>query len=350
MNDKPSTNNTVVILGAGASFASAFKLPLMEGFFGEDLTAFPRLSGFLNRFYGGRKASSFNLEEVLGYLDLSRNRIILWEPRRQLAKGVRYDEAYAECIAYLKHRLSLPPQADPCALHTKLLSSLDRGDTIVSLNYDLIADRALSAVESLSAPPSRGFRLKKLGDLLQPRASYNNRSSPALTTEEVGSGFFLKLHGSLDWLSCPSPDCPNHQTVFPLRYWEALGINEGALCRACGVPLEVVLLPPVSAKRFDERGKLSLLWKIAYEELTVARRWVLIGLSLPASDFELRWLLKQAIENRDGAPLEVEVVNPNKDHCMAIRATLAGETHTLNDFDSFAAYVEAAARRHESIR
>ena len=120
----------------------------------------------------------------------------------------------------IKARLSLPPRPAPCALHAKLFSLLNREDTIVSFNYDLVADSSLSAVESLPSPPSRGFRLKKLGSVKVPQP--RTITDPLLTDEEVGSGFFLKLHGSLDWLSCPSPDCPNHQAVFPLRYWEAL--------------------------------------------------------------------------------------------------------------------------------
>lgn len=69
---------TILLLGSGASAASTFKLPTMTGFFASGLTEEPKLESFLKLFYSGRPPQSYNLEEILGYLDLAQARLQLW--------------------------------------------------------------------------------------------------------------------------------------------------------------------------------------------------------------------------------------------------------------------------------
>jgi len=68
-------NKTVLILGAGASLASDFNLPVMAGFFGPHRDEFTDLFNFLEWLYPNHESSQYNLEDVLAFLSVSRNRM-----------------------------------------------------------------------------------------------------------------------------------------------------------------------------------------------------------------------------------------------------------------------------------
>src|SRR5215472_15748571 len=83
---------------------------------------------------------------------------------------------------------------------------LDPLDTILSLNYDLVCDHALKEVEKQEQVTWLTSRSWKMDALL---GNYSYATGPmALFTHEEQRGFYLKLHGSLDWLICSNERCP----------------------------------------------------------------------------------------------------------------------------------------------
>jgi hypothetical protein len=68
-----------------------------------------------------------------------------------------------------------------------------------------------------------------------------------------------------------------------------------------------------------------MLWNLALRELIGTRRLVIVGISVAPSDFELRWLLRQAIQLRQGRPLGAHIVNPNAMHRDKLRGLLSTE-------------------------
>ena len=75
----PESRKKVLLLGAGASRASHFKLPMMREFFGPNIENVPDpLRHFLGWFYPNSSPDSFNLEEVLIYLSISASRTPAW--------------------------------------------------------------------------------------------------------------------------------------------------------------------------------------------------------------------------------------------------------------------------------
>ena len=158
-------------------------------------------------------------------------------------------------------------------------------------------------------------------------------------------GFYIKLHGSLDWLYCPTPGCPNNVNVLPLSVFQFLeGQHEGKPCRCCGAPLQLFLIPPVATKRMEDRGRMAFLWNLAFREIRSADRLIVVGLSLAPTDFELRWLLREGTTTSEDRPIDVDIVNPDESHRQNLEAAL-GAYHRFHDYETIEEYLSA----HKSI-
>jgi len=330
-------HRTVLIMGAGASFASDYHLPTMAAFW-------PTPSGLadpLQRFliwFGAAKTQPFNLEEVLAYLDLARHRSGTWGLPTTPA-GTDPERCYAAVLDELRARLATPSDR-PCASHVKLFQRLEPEDSVITLNYDLIADCALRSVE---LPPGgtdlpHNSRLAKVGPLVGDPHFWGG-VPPSLLPRESETGFYLKLHGSLDWLRCTTPNCPNNHRLFAVGV-ERLsdGQGPGHPCRLCGSALEIFIVPPVAAKRIDDRSRLSFLWNLALRELRKAQQIAVIGLSLAPTDFELRWLLRAAIVDRNSPALVV--ANPSAENRNTLISLFGTASTAVREYRGLAELVE----------
>jgi len=304
---------TVYFLGAGASHGSDFNLPVMRGFFREEDFCgghYSNLGAYMENAFPATQLNELNLEEVITHLDLSLEGVgALWErPGAQLWQ-TRY-----ELDDYIATRLSVDGSEDRiCPVHKALLGSVLDQDTIVTLNYDLIGEHALHRMfqDSKGQGDWLSSKLGMLHNILGRTLVYGGEL-PSLHHSHCGRGYYLKLHGSLNWVYCPTAPCGNHQLLFPA--WvdaPEVPVQPGLPCNLCGAGLVRVIIPPTIGKSFERFPKMGLVWNLAYRELREADRWILIGLSLPESDSHLRWLLREAARKREKEP-EVTVVNPEQ--------------------------------------
>ncbi|MBI5431554.1 MAG: hypothetical protein HZA52_01855 [Planctomycetes bacterium] len=333
---------SVVFLGAGASFASDFSKPTMRSFFDAEHEKYGNLARLLTDFYGTRPRTEWNLEEILGYIDLSSTRLARWDPRRVLLTDDRHARAYGECLAYVDERLGVDPDS-VCERHARLFRSLAPRDSVVSLNYDLIADQALLRVDADrvgATNPKRRSRAMKPASLL---AAPNLMAGfvPGFIGDEFEEGFLLKLHGSLDWITCSNEQCPAASDIFRRTGSEIPGQIAGSPCRRCGSALRTVLVPPVASKRALEHHQLQLQWSIAYRELSRARTWVVVGVSLAPSDFDVRWLLRVSAAREFDSGLVVHVVNPSRDARQQFRELLGPAGVSLVEHDGMDSFLVA---------
>lgn len=126
----------------------------------------------------------------------------------------------------------------------------------------------------------------------------------------------LKLHGSLNWSTCPK--CSG--TVVPVTFQQYLGGHRGFMHEPrsvvmpftkrfhqfkhdCGEPLESspVLVPPTWHKQ-DYHRTISGVWRRAAKELSEAENVFVLGYSLPPSDSFFRYLF--ALGSVGEKPLE----------------------------------------------
>ena len=315
MDDKPA--KTVFVLGAGASAASDFHLPVMKGFmtqldhhdyrvhnlcrYCDQTFPFSYEPGHLHGEYAG-----LNLEEVFTQLELDLAgfaSIRGWSVEELLA-------ARGELLAYVESALDLERYARPdgCAMHKQLLSETFKEDSlssILTLNYDMVVDVTMNA----ACRDQKDKPLWRMYSLLGVLPGFFQVSRPTSRTKPQ-KGLFLKLHGSVDWAFCPNPNCMHHENIG--ASWLGLGnrpTKAGDICASCGTDFEPVIVPPTMKKSFEQFPKLGLIWRLAHEELKVADKVVFFGVSMAESDYYLHWLIRSSLVYRDPKP-EVIVINP----------------------------------------
>lgn len=318
-----NSKKRVYFLGAGASKASEFMLPTMNEFFKEeDFTRkeYHNLRDFIGRYFPEQNISGLNLEDVITRLELSMDKFGSFgeHPEPYL------DDARREFSRYVHKRLTYQPIVENgqerywCEDHKKLFEQLTDQDSIITLNYDLIVDHTLSKFpKKIRYGSAGGDLLVKTYGLLDGIPTFGL----SVPKSYMDSGFYLKLHGSIDWFYCANRTCRKHQLFSPNRIGDEKElISPGDLCILCGAPLVSVIIPPTMNKTFDEYPKLGLLWSLAFRKIRAADELVLIGMSLPDSDYYLKWLINSAIRSRKkDEPLKVVVVNKIDDKEEEIR-------------------------------
>jgi hypothetical protein len=89
---------------------------------------------------------------------------------------------------------------------------------------------------------------------------------------------------------------------------------------------------------------MALLWNLALREIRAAAELVVIGLSFAPTDFELRWLVREAVTARaKGSPLTVTIADPSPESRNRIATLLPRGAGLGRHFRSLQEYVEFAA-------
>ena len=321
LNELPRLGNGSVsyLVGAGLSAGSAFCAPTSKGFFARSFTKHcdgedreiklsvdgdaPELASLLDRletYYG--PVEELDLEDVMSDLHLRAYGIArAWGSMDYSRDSARYipvlQSDFRLLIRYVRDRLPcVETTGKRCPRVTSFAQLIRRQDSIVTLNYDTILERHL-------ADCKESHHLEYLELSIEPPGStYGGSAEPIFRNPRPSAqrGVFTKLHGSKDWYTCSNPACLNHAYIFPNNPWypstTSRGKEEGPLlrCSACGSSRMPVIVPPTPSKSFEDFPKLGFLWSQSYEALRRAQRWVLIGVSLAATDFHLSSFLSLA--------------------------------------------------------
>lgn len=329
----------VFILGAGASRDSEFKLPTMGEFFNDPRLSTEELKEFLCKYSGNNDPTSVNLEDVMSYLEISSSEFSFLgasDAEKKKINSIR--NISSDLKQYIIRRLSHDnyPQGI-CKKHKALFDTLRSEDTVITLNYDMIADYALAkSEEDFQGIPNT--RLNKLTYLVQEKTFFGG--TPTSVGGLHGSpGYYLKLHGSINWVHCPNLRCRKHDYIAFHQFWmgemDKSNPQPGLLCAHCGSPLEVLVIPPTFTKQIEAIPKLQLLWNLSRREISDATEIILIGVSLAPSDFLLRWLLKHATYPIRNDPARVIVVNPNEEHRERAKEVMAVKIYPYNTIEEY---------------
>jgi hypothetical protein len=324
--------NTVFILGAGASNASDFNLPAMVGFFSKDHLGrqYPNLRKFLSSYSPPRTPlKKINMEDVITHLEISLEKYAqLWGEEHNFLRL-----CYQELLTYIKERLEIPALT-ACNYHSKLYNRLTDQDSVLSLNYDLVFDQVISSGPAYTPTSFLGRSFSLIGASSE---YFSTSRETRIIYENVKTGVYIKLHGSINWVYCPNQICLNHQkfeACYP-SYHRSHTVQPGDPCTTCGSPLQTVIVMPTMKKSFEKYPKLGFLWEIALSKLKTASVLILIGTSLAPSDYYLNWLLKESTITQ---PCEKLVV-VNRDRKAALQAKKvirAQRTVWYKDFQEWA--------------
>lgn len=192
-------------------------------------------------------------------------------------------------------------------LHLKLvnnLKSLVKLDEMIFLttNYDILVDNAL-----LSLYP----------DMLLDYSIYFENFNRIGDWEKPGENSvrLFKLHGSLNWLYCPT--C-NHLKLTPREKGIIKLISDpsGALCESCETIYSPVIVPPSFFKDFTNVF-LSSVWNKAENYLHEVEHIIFCGYSFPDADMHIKYLLKRIQKNRN-SNIAFTVINNHPGKSQAV--------------------------------
>jgi hypothetical protein len=289
---------TVYIIGAGFSHGyDPDKYPLMGNFFKDfyatnDESSIWRLSDEQINFFQTNLAYLFfniediDIEEALAYTDIIANGpvIEISSTNRELDAMRLKEILYFYIRARLGNIIKLKEE------YKQWIGTLNDKDYIITFNYDLLIEGLLK----LHNPNQINLLNRAFKTLVE-----WSGTTLAEGHYEPG-GMLLKLHGSLDWYTCPNNNCLGRYLIelVPLKETDngvRLPVTSSPLCRECRTPLERVIIYPAMQKRFERYPKLLGLWSEAWSAINAAERIVVIGYSFRELDINTSFLLRRSL-------------------------------------------------------
>jgi hypothetical protein len=303
----------VIFLGAGASKAEG--APVQSGLFQKyfelckpdvysnphEKTLYDRMRNFFNGFFGinvdvdNLAGSSFpTFEEALGVLELAIKReesFKGWSSKSPNSdiKIQRYRRSLISLITIVLER-ALRGEAKH---HDELVKRLKQESLLaktafISVNYEILIDNALMKSEEV--------------DYGVPIMPSSNRYSETLRQSNSQLVSLYKLHGSLNWLYCPS--CIALEITPFVKSAAELEFRECGKCQSKLVP---IIIPPTFFKAMANHF-LEQIWYKTDTLLRTVKRIFFCGYSFPDADIHIKYLLKRAeLHSQDG--FEVYVIN-----------------------------------------
>lgn len=308
-------SNTVVIFGAGATKACGGPLTneiIARGFDNaynidrEDFLA--TLKKFIDQNFFSSQPDSFPpLPLLISFIDTAIDRNHALGPNWGRADLIRAREALDYVIfAVLEHDLKVLPHNYYRDLYDYLYANEGALPVTISLNYDIIADNAISGWNEHNRDDRKPF------------PDYMCDIMTDAYRDKKGVGQLLKLHGSLNWLYCPSCNRldvgisrsgSRFAKVLADLYQEE-NLEErlschGRPCRSCNSEVQPVMISPTYFKDY-RNPHISRIWYEADQVLRKAGRVIIIGYSLPDDDLDVLYLLKRGLSHLQ--PEQIHVV------------------------------------------
>lgn len=327
---KPKTfaDDVLLVLGAGASKGALMrqveprsslkmgKLPSGDNFF-HDLFLRNKM-GFVNmlglmyeglndfivhawglknnkKHFEAEEWKKINIEEVFSFLDVGE---------RMYAKNTSDYRAFKNFKSslgqFIRVAISMRSDGVYCQHLMKVFSMLKSTDSILSFNWDTVSDFTLQQ-SKISA--YNGYL-----DLM------NSESKPL--SNFIRRGALLKLHGSVNWIVCPTVKCPLYNKVrLAVQNEKLLRHMKRHKCPECKNEGEPFIIPPTSQKFIRRNTFVHKLWLLAREKLLYCKKIIFIGYSFPLTDFYSEWLFRQiffrvSTHHEEKELPEIVVVNP----------------------------------------
>lgn len=297
----------VIFLGAGASASDGAPIQneLFKSYFSnhnnDELSN--SLKEFFRDFFGINPDKNGNetfptFEEVLGILELSISRnesfrkypIVPGNPKVQEVR-----EQLIFLIAKILRQKLLYGRVNHDKLINRLINErMIKKTAFISLNYDILIDNAITEKhDEVDLDYGISFtNFLKRDDWHKPR---KNRKT-----------LLLKLHGSLNWLYCPT--CISLTITPKEKSVSTSTIAERPIaCERCNTNMIPIIIPPTFFKVMSNYF-LQKIWRRAEMTLSRTKRIIFCGYSFPDADIHIKYLLKRVEVNKGNTP-EIFIVN-----------------------------------------
>ena len=324
-----TNHKKIIVLGAGASMGSK-RYPVMSSFH-EARTCMPSAENFFYDISKVNKSDNCPAQSIniLAFMYEGLNQLItrLWSINKEgfdpeewkevnieevmtffevsskmLPSGcdeqIMFEKAHEYLLDFLFPTVPMICDGQHCEYLMDVFHHMNKEDTIISYNWDTIADFSL---EFVNAPQFNNYvNYLKRGDGKQEN----------IHTE----GLLLKLHGSFNWMICHQSDCIYNGKIIPPvnSNNNLLKLQDTFKCQHCGSDnLEKFIVPPVSNKMIHENSFLRNQWILAREKLLSVDELIFIGYSFPPTDYYSEWLFRQLRMIDDCNDISIKVVNPD---------------------------------------
>lgn len=225
------------------------------------------------------------MEDAFNLLYVSKDFPEIYAPRhgRRRAAGTRRE---IEDFLRLTFGIlsAIEDHVPPSNLYARLVSSLQPGDTILTLNYDTLLD---SALVNSGWDPAVGY------GLIGGKAKITWTRAKVAPSQALAGVKLLKLHGSLNWYVHGS--FKNIERTFQTKPTRVLVSVHPRTKEYSNLVRQIV--PPIYGKFFAHRH-WRWLWNAAHDALIDSEALVIVGCSLVPTDFHLSAMLSHAIEQR----------------------------------------------------
>ena len=313
--------NTAIFLGGGASAAEG--APLQNDLFKEYFKSL-RENESSHNYEMQRELASFfafifnidvdnsslenvqfpTFEECLGIIDLA-------ERRKESLKGFELENMASNSdrlrfirlyLIMLMAKIIDDKLKESKGYHKSLVEKLKeinylKNTIFISTNYDILIDNALTYIHL----PNQETQLDYGVDFTNFRKP-NDWTRPGLNAIKL-----YKLHGSLNWLYCPT--C-NELTLTPLEKGVVRKLMydfSEASCENCESVIVPIIVPPTFFKDMNN-VYLSIIWNKAELALREVEHIIFCGYSFPDADMHIKYLLKRIQTNRNN-PIKITVCN-----------------------------------------
>ncbi len=242
-------------------------------------------------------------EEILGIIDLALDRnqsfkYLSLSPNNPMIQILRDNLVFMIAITLDQKLKNAPPGGTH---HTKLINRIREENNImntafISLNYEILIDNAL-----ITSYPDYD---------LDYGVEFINYEYDTIwkRPDPKKSVYLFKLHGSLNWLYCP--------TCISLQYFignkrVATLVLEPQPCDLCKTEMVPIIIPPTFFKVMSNFF-LQIIWHKADILLSNAKRIFFCGYSFPDADIHIKYLLKRA-EINGGLTPHIYIINNHED-------------------------------------
>ena len=292
-------NKTVFILGAGASIShSQGNFPSYNDFFSKARTLNlinDKNSGeVLDKYKGLRnyilnviktdilsEKSTVDIEMLMTFIDIEI------ENTDNRESYQIYKKRLLEIIIMLFEELSNNLKAKK-GDYNDFVENIKDNHTVITFNWDLLLDRILKDKKQYD----------NLNDLILSEMNLIAFNRPINSKLLSNNGYYLKLHGSIDWQYCPNSNCDANNKIL---------ISEGNVCGRCFKHFNRLIIPPIINKQYKTYPFIEKLWTLASIQLEAAQEVVIWGYRLPPTDFYSNWLLSKT----SNKVKKVSIVNPD---------------------------------------
>lgn len=272
---------------------------------------------------GSKKWNSLNIEDVFSVIDVAESSAPSRSEEQKILSNVRNS-----LIDYITMQIYVRCYGQHCSLLEKLFKTLQPQDSIISFNWDTLADVTL---DILDIPQYYSYSKIMRGQKLK-----------------LSEGVYLKPHGSINWVSCPNNKCSNHKRIFVYNnennspgqriHW----YKDFPICSRCKSKYEIAIIPPTSRKLLDRGSRFYSIWREVSRRINSADRLVIIGYSLPKTDFHTEWIFRE-VNLYEDRKLEVILIDPmtqkNNSNFMKRYRAVFHKNSIKTTYSSFYEYV-----------